>query len=514
MLDYEGKRTHRFTVQVTDGVDQNGDDDIAIDDTLNVTVTVTNVNEAPVVTGDNDPSFQENDSSAVASYTAADPEGDKFTWSVDDPTNFWISERGQLYFRSPPSYEGQESYTVTVTATDDDENTALSGSFDVTVTVTDAEEEGTVFITPPRGWVDAQTRFRAELTDDDGVSGSITWQWARSSNRSSWADIKDANSSSYPAKTEDVDNYLRVTASYEDRRGSGKTASAMLTTPVGDTPPTQNNAPEFTETPPITRSVGQGTSAGRSIGAPVRATDPDPGDVLTYSLESGQGANKFDIDPATGQLRTKEVLDYDPQGQNEYTVVVVVHDGFDQSYSSPSTADDASITVTITVTAVAPRSSGGGGGGGGFGPSPTAPRFVDGFRTSRPLFENAQPGDAVGDPVAATHPNNSAITYSLSGADAALFTVDEETGQIRLEQAVTLALGQTYTVNLTATDSSGTGAIIIVVIEVAKARTHRYDANGNGVVEKDEVLAAIADYFEGRIEKGEVLELLTLYFAG
>ena len=112
----------------------------------------------------------------------------------------------------------------------------------------------------------------------------------------------------------------------------------------------------------------------------------------------------------------------------------------------------------------------------------------------------------MGDPVAATHPNNSAITYSLSGADAALFTVDEETGQIRLGQAVTLALGQTYTVNLTATDSSGTGSIIIVVIEVAKARTHRYDANGNGIVEKGEVLAAIADYFAGLIEKDEVLD--------
>ena len=287
----------------------------------------------------------------------------------------------------------------------------------------------------------------------------------------------------------------------------------MLTTPVGDAPPTQNNAPEFTETPPITRSVGQGTSAGRSIGAPVRATDPDPGDVLTYSLESGQGANKFDIDPATGQLRTKAVLDYDPEGQNEYTVVVEVHDGYGPTYLPSPNVDDT-IEVTITVTAVAQRVVTGGGGGGGFGPALTAPKFVDGFRTTRPLALTARPGDAVGDPVAATHPQNSAITYSLSGTDAARFTVDEETGQIRLGQAITLALGQNYTVNLTATDSSGTGAIIIVVIEVAKARTHRYDANGNGVVEKDEVLAAIADFLEGRIEKGVVLELLTLYFAG
>ena len=156
---------------------------------------------------------------------------------------------------------------------------------------------------------------------------------------------------------------------------------------------------------------------------------------------------------------------------------------------------------------------GGGGGGGGFGAALVAPQFVDGFRTSRPLALNARVGDAVGDPVAATHPEDSAVTYSLSGANAALFTVDEETGQIRLGQAVTLELGQTYTVNLTGTDSGGTGAIIIVDIVVAEAPYHRYDLNKNGSIEKDEVLAAVADYFAARIEKPLVLEVVSLYFA-
>ena len=106
-----------------------------------------------------------------------------------------------------------------------------------------------------------------------------------------------------------------------------------------------------------------------------------------------------------------------------------------------------------------------------------------------------------------------AVTYGLSGTDAARFTVDEETGQIRLGQGVTLALGRTYTVNLTATDSSGTGAIIIVVIEVAEAPYHRYDLNRNGSIEKIEVLAAVSDYFSGVIEKPLVLEVVSLYFA-
>ena len=172
------------------------------------------------------------------------------------------------------------------------------------------------------------------------------------------------------------------------------------------------------------------------------------------------------------------------------------------------TISSVAVTVTDNDRTTPPVT-----GGGGFGAAFEAPQFVDGFRTSRPLEENARPGDAVGDPVAATHPQNSEITYSLSGTDAARFTVDEETGQIRLGQAITLALGQTYTVNLTGTDSGGTGAIIIVDIVVAEAAFHRYDLNKNGSIEKDEVLAAVADYFAARIEKPLVLEVVSLYFA-
>ena len=400
MLDYEDKRTYRVTVEVTDGRDQNGDDDMdAIDDRQSVTITVTNVNEAPVVTGDATASYQEDANRAIATYSAADPERDTLTWTVSNTTDFWVSQRGQLHFRAPPSFETQTSYTVTVTATDD-ATPPLSGTLAVTVTVTDAEEEGTITIEPTRGW--DGTPFRADLTDDDGGITNEVWQWERSPNgRSGWTAISGAISYTYSATTNDVGQYLRATVSYEDNRGSGKEASATVTGRIEDSMdrPTANNAPSFADAT-AERSVGQGTSAGRNVGAPVRATDEDPGDVLTYSL-SGTDAGLFTIDPTTGQIRTKDVLDYDPDGTNTYSVTVGVHDGYGPDYQSTDVGVDATITVTITVTAVSQRSSGGsgGGGGGGFGPAPTAPKFVDGFRTERPLAVTARPGDAVGDPV-------------------------------------------------------------------------------------------------------------------
>ena len=82
-----------------------------------------------------------------------------------------------------------------------------------------------------------------------------------------------------------------------------------------------------------------------------------------------------------------------------------------------------------------------------------------------------------------------------------------------MKEGVVLILGTTYTVNLTATDSAGFGAIIIVVIEVVEGVADPYDLNRDGIIDKVEVVAAIADYFAGLIEKDEILELISRYFA-
>ena len=547
-LDFETKRTLRVTVEVTDGLDSLGDPDSdAIDDRQNVTVTLTDVNEAPEVTGDGSPSVAENLNRAIATYTATDPERDTLTWSVDSQ-DFWISQEGQLHFAEPPSYEDGPNYSVTITAEDEE---GLSGSLVVSVTVTDLEEAGVVTTQPLRGW--DGTSFQAELQDDDNVDvGTVQWQWQRSSNRSNWGDISGATSNSYTAGTDDIDQYLQAVATYEDDRGSGKEASAALTERIADstTRIATNNAPEFTEDDDdtdlvrtTTRSISAGTAPGRNIGSPVRATDPDNGDILTYSL-GGSDAGLFDIDTGTGQLKTRAVLEYDPEGANAYEVQVRVHDGFDSLYDR-STSVDATITVTITVTeAPQPRqpspqpttpadpqpttdpepqvTTGGGGGGfvggtggiGGVPPAPSAPRFTAGARTTLTVAADAQPGDAVGNPLVATRPGATGITYSLSGAGATHFTVDQGTGQVRVGPDADLLPGQSYALTLTATDNQGRTGSIVVTIMVPMRTAGYYDLNGDGEIQKAEILRAVSDYFAGFTSKREVLSLISLYFAG
>ncbi|MYJ93754.1 MAG: hypothetical protein F4038_12005, partial [Chloroflexi bacterium] len=342
-LDFETKRTLRVTVEVTDGANALGDpDDDAIDDRQSVTITLTDVNEAPTVSGDATPSFEENSDRPIATYTGTDPERDTLSWSVDNDDDFFITQSGQLYFASPPNYEDQTSYLVTITATDDDPIVSLSGSLSITVTVTDVEEPGVVTITPLRGWIG--TRFEAELIDGDGRVTGETWKWERSRNRSSWEEITGASQVNYTADAEDVGHYLRATVSYSDRRGGNKEASAEIRSLIGEAQPTTtNNAPGFDEAS-TTRSIRQGSGKGRPVGAPVKADDPDQGEVLTYELE-GSEEEHFTIDPLTGQIWTKDVL---VEGE-EYSVNVEVRDGFDDFYN-PNDGVDDSIEVVITVT--------------------------------------------------------------------------------------------------------------------------------------------------------------------
>ena len=73
-LDYETKSTYRVTVTATDP------DNLSA--SINVTITVMDMNEAPEVTGDAEKDYPENQTRAVASYRATDPEGGAIYWSL------------------------------------------------------------------------------------------------------------------------------------------------------------------------------------------------------------------------------------------------------------------------------------------------------------------------------------------------------------------------------------------------------------------------------------------------
>ena len=178
----------------------------------------------------------------------------------------------------------------------------------------------------------------------------------------------------------------------------------------------------------------------------------------------------------------------------------------------PATVAALAVAVVLAAFQAPPVHAQNGGTDPFGGPAPVAPEFTEGFRTTREVPVNADPGDPIGAPIVATHVNNLAITYSLSGTDAASVDIDAATGQLKVKEGVTLTQGDTFTMNLTATDSANISDLISVTVEVVEAAYHPYDANGNETIERDEVFAAVRDYFAGAITKREVIEVIQMYY--
>ena len=89
-----------------------------------------------------------------------------------------------------------------------------------------------------------------------------------------------------------------------------------------------NTVPHFPDSDTGHRTVEENTAAGTAFGDPVAANDPDTGDTLTYALvdhNSSGGFRHFSINSSTGQLLTKNPLDFETK--STYTLSVRVRDG-------------------------------------------------------------------------------------------------------------------------------------------------------------------------------------------
>lgn len=156
-----------------------------------ITVTLTNVNEAPAITGaDTVASSQAENTTAVATlaYTDVDA-GDAITWSISggpDAAKFTIDSSGQLSFITAPNYEspgdsgGDNVYNVIVRATD------AGGLYDEQqrdITITNANDPAVISSYGGAGLLvlsasentDTTTTLATVVAADDDPGSTITY---------------------------------------------------------------------------------------------------------------------------------------------------------------------------------------------------------------------------------------------------------------------------------------------------------------------------------------------------
>ena len=383
-LDFEGtKTTYSVIVRATDPSGASDNDA----STITVKIMVTNVDEAPMISaGDISANHPENSNDFIGTetnvYRAVDPEGEitalKWTLSGTDASKFIIDAQNRLKFTDIPDFEapgdsGRDNvYAVTVVVADSGGNEA---SRDVTVKVTNKQEDGVVTLSAPQLRVGG--RITARLTDPDGSIVDVEWTWNGATSSGS------STSSTYTIVEADENQNMTAVATYTDVLGSSRqSASAIVEID------TDNEPPRFSATSQQ-RSVPEDTSTGSPIGTLVEAEDGD-NDILTYSLGSTD-AEVFAIDGPTGQISTKDALNYETKRSYRVTVTAT-----DTSLRSVNT------TVTINVTDV------------------DEPPEITADDTA---IDYAEGGTGPVDTYQATDPERATIVWTLEGDDAEDFSI-------------------------------------------------------------------------------------------
>ena len=434
-LDYEQKNTYSVAVIVSDG---NGGTD-----SIGVAINVTDVDETPTahapvfIEGSaTERSIPENTPAGRnigSPVSATDEDEDVLTYTLSgvDAASFGIvSTTGQLRTRAPLDYEQKNTYSVAVIVSDG----TLTDTIGVAINVTDvAENRAPVFASGS-----AERSIPENTPAGRNIGSPITATDADGDTLTYSIDGTDASSFGIVSTT----GQLKTSAplDYEKKNAysvtvivSDGTLTDTISVDIKVTDVEENSTPVFAEDS-TTRSIRENTSAGTNIGEAVTATDTDSGDTLTYTL-SGTDAASFDINHTTGQLKTKAALDYETK--NSYSVVVTVSDG--------------TLTATIRVTIIIIDVDEG-----------SAPVFA-GNRTTRFVKENTPAGENVGSPVSATDEDDDTLTYTLSGTDAAAFSIVSTTGQLKTSAPLDFEAKNAYTVTVTVSDGSRMDSITVAI---------------------------------------------------
>ena len=306
--------------------------------------------EDSVTTGNCDPEFDRDPYSfevaedaevnaEVGKVTATDEnEDDELTYSITEGNGdgkFDIDgSSGAITAVDDLDHETDDSYTLTVEV---DDGSGGMDAVEVTISITDVAED------PPP----APSGLTVSLTDGTfsifstalGGAAKYEAQHKTDSAGSVWMALPETSdvSATYAPEGGTVcstEYQFRVRA-----YGDGDTYTEMWgaeseVESVG----TATCDPEF-DSATYNFTLSDGASVGHAVGS-VSATDPDIGDTLTYSIESGNTGSVFSIGSGIGAMTVAGALDY--ENTSGYTLTVKVDDG-------NGGTDTATVTISLLL---------------------------------------------------------------------------------------------------------------------------------------------------------------------
>ena len=480
-LDYETRQTYMVTLMAEDSFGASA--------SIMVTITVTDVDEAPVIsegglaiTGPSSIDYGENGMAAVATYTASGPDADMATLSLggDDAGDFRIDSSGMLSFRTSPDFETQTDmdtdnvYMVTVIANDGTNNAMQM----VTVTVTNVDEVG-------RLMGDASVDYM-----ENGTVGVGTYM-ADGPVAASWSlDGDDMGAFNIGGSSGELT--FASTPNFEDPTDMGMDNMYMVTVMA---------------------------AAGGEMGemaVMVTVTNEEEGGMVTLSpmsplVDQMITATLTDLDGMTSAEMWQWSRSMDPMnmtswmdimdaGMDSYTATSD-DDGYylqaTATYTDPEGADKSAMEMTANPVSTVTDQE------GTVSLSPTAPQVGDEVMATLTDLD----GMVSAEMWQWSRSMDMTTWMDIADANSATYMVMEMDDGYYLRATVSY------------TDGYGTGRSAMMVTDNAVTTgdplVNRYDADNSGTIDKSEVIQAINDYLfdegEEPITKADVIRLINLY---
>ncbi|MDO6683791.1 cadherin domain-containing protein, partial [Oceanobacter sp. 5_MG-2023] len=423
--DYETKSSYSFTVTATDGAGNYTDQ--------TVTLTVNNLDElAPTITsGAIATAIDENSGAGQVVYTAAADDsadissGVSFSLSGDDAAYFSInSATGEVTLLADADYETKDSYNFTVTAIDGAGNhtdqivtLAVNNLDEVAPTITSGATATAIDENSGAG----QVVYTAAADDSADISSGVSFLLSGD----------DAAYFSIDASTGEVT--LLADADYETKAsysfivtatdGAGNHTDQIVTLAVNNL---DEIAPTITSGATAT-SIDENSGAGQVVYTATADDSADISDGVSFSL-SGTDASLFSINSVTGEVTLLADADYETKSSYNFTVIATDGAGHftDQTVTlAVNNLDEAAPTITSGDTATA----------------------IDENSGASTVVYTATADDSAD--------ISDGVSFSLSGADAAYFSIDASTGEVTLLADADYETKPDYSFTVVATDGAG-----------------------------------------------------------
>ena len=442
--DSGGDNIYNLTITVTDSVGKQAQQSL--------TISVNNLNDnAPQFTLASSAFSTPENSTAVATITASDPDGDDLTFSLTNSTDASLftldPASGVLAFVSAPNFENPQdsntdnTYELELSVADGSHTTTQ----EITITVTNVDEApsfAAATVDLPINENTSGAVYQAQASDPEGA----TLTYSASGTDAGLFDLDSASGeltfkqspNFEQALDQDADNVYQLDITATDGANS---ASQAVTVTVADV----NEAPAFASASVNLNTDENAASFNHVVEA---ATDPDSGETLTYQL-GGDDAAAFDFDAATRVLAFKQSPDYESPADQDA----------DNTYQIAITAADSQYSTTQAITiAVADLND-------------EAPQFTSASSLALD-YTSVAVGATVYTATSTDADANDQVSYTLSGADQQHFTLDSSSGALAFSELPSLEnpkdadKDNVYQLTISATDLNANSTDLALSISV------------------------------------------------